>query len=74
MEKNKFKDPKSVVKGIVAALLGVIAYCAVVAPLFKDGPYREVVADTFATTGFGLGLAIFLVGAVWLGALAFLRR
>lgn len=74
MKKSSFKDPKAVAKGIGAALLGVVVYCAVLAPLFKEGPYREVVAETFGTTGFGVGLAMFLVGAVWLGVLAFFRR
>lgn len=74
MKKNKFKDPKSVIKGVLAALVGVVAYCVAVAPLFKDGPYLEVVETTFTEIGLGLGLAILLVGAVWLGALALLRR
>lgn len=69
MKTNRFKQPKSVIKGTLSALAGVIFYCAVVAPVFKEGSYTEVVSSTFSKVGIGLGVTIIFTGAAWLGAL-----
>lgn len=74
MKRNRFKEPKSVVKGILSAIAGVIVYCTAVAPIVKEGSYTEVVSSTFSKVGIGLGTAILVVGAVWLGTLVFLRN
>lgn len=74
MEKSKFKDPRSVMKGFGSVLLGIAAYCVLVAPIFKEGSYREVVTETFLNVGLGFGITIVVIAAIWLGVLALMRR
>lgn len=71
---SKIKDPKSVLRGLASALLGVIAYCAVVAPVFKEGSYWETTKESFGTIGLGFSAAIILVGALWLVSIHFVNK
>ena len=42
-------------------IVGVIAYCVLVAPLVKEGSYSDVVRDTLASVGVGYCAAIVVV-------------
>lgn len=44
--KELFMDPRRVLKAFGAVIVGVIAYCVLVAPLVKEGSYSDVVRDT----------------------------
>lgn len=72
--KRKFKDPKAVIKSLVAATLGVFTYCLVIAPLFKEGSYTSTASDTLREVGWGMVFAILLIGAVWLVVLSVIRN
>ncbi|MDO5031910.1 hypothetical protein [Corynebacterium sp.] len=63
---SKFNDPKSVIRSVVSVLLGIAAYCVIVAPLFKSGAYWENVKETYASVGVGLSTAVLVIGVVWL--------
>lgn len=71
---RKIKDPKSVLRGLASALLGVIAYCVVVAPVFKEGNYWEITKESFSTIGLGFSAAIILVGVLWLVIIHFVNK
>ncbi|AEQ07196.1 hypothetical protein LJU02_08470 [Corynebacterium pseudotuberculosis] len=71
---SKIKDPKSVLRGLASALLGVIAYCAVVAPVFKEGSYWESAKENFSAIGVGFSAAIVLVGVLWLVIIHFANK
>ena len=71
--KELFMDPRRVLKAFGAVIVGVIAYCVLVAPLVKEGSYSDVVRDTLASVGVGY-CAIVVVGALWLGVIAVINR
>ena len=52
--KKSFMDPRRVLKAFGAVIVGVIAYCVLVAPLVKEGSYSDVVRDTLASVGVGI--------------------
>ena len=72
--KKLFMDPRRVLKAFGAVIVGVIAYCVVVAPLVKEGNYGDIVRDTLASVGVGYSAAAVIIGAVWLGILTVLKR
>lgn len=74
MTQNKFKDPKAVLNGFGAALVGVAVYCLAIAPLIKDGPYAEVAMDTLMGTGLGIAIVIVVLAVIWLTVLAVQRK
>ena len=50
--KELFMNPRRVLKAFGAVIVGVIAYCVLVAPLVKEGSYSDVVRDTLASVGY----------------------
>lgn len=74
MKKDAFLNPKAILTSMCGMLLGVVIYCGVIAPLFKDGTYPETAGETFRDTGLGMGVGVLVVGAVWLIAIALIRR
>ncbi|PFG27486.1 putative secreted protein [Corynebacterium renale] len=74
MKNSKFKNRAAVAKGTLATLLGVLFYCFAVAPIFKQGTYSEVATHTFRTVGAGLGLAIVVIGGLWITVLSLKRH
>lgn len=74
MNNNKFTNPKNVITGFFAAVLGVLVYCFAVAPLSKDPAFREVAIDTFMRSGLGVIIALVVILGIWLGVIAFRRK
>lgn len=74
MNNTKFTNPKTVITGFFAAVLGVLVYCFAVAPLSKDPAFREVAIDTFMRSGLGVIIALVVIAAIWLGVIAFRRN
>jgi len=72
--KKSFMDPRRVLKAFGAVIVGVIAYCVLVAPLVKEGSYSDIVRDTLASVGVGYCAAVVVVGALWLGVIAVINR
>ena len=70
--KELFMDPRRVLKAFGAVIVGVLAYCVLVAPLVKEGSYSDVVRDTLASVG--VGYCAVVVGALWLGVIAVINR
>ena len=68
--KELFMDPRRVLKAFGAVIVGVIAYCVLVAPLVKEGSY----SDTLASVGVGYCAVVVVVGALWLGVIAVINR
>ena len=72
--KELFMDPRRVLKAFGAVIVGVLAYCVLVAPLVKEGSYSDVVRDTLASVGVGYCAVVVVVGALWLGVIAVINR
>ena len=49
MKKDAFLNPKAILTSMCGMLLGVVIYCGVIAPLFKDGTYAETAGRHFET-------------------------
>ncbi|AKE40338.1 hypothetical protein ACFLIN_05160 [Corynebacterium kutscheri] len=67
---SKLTSPKNIIKGFSSVLLGVWLYCLVVAPIFTEGSYLNIVSNKASTIGLGWTIITVFIAAVWLSAIS----
>ncbi|AWB82576.1 hypothetical protein C3B44_09690 [Corynebacterium yudongzhengii] len=61
---QNLSSPNKIAQAFLAVIVGIWAYCLVVAPMLTEGSYTEVVAEKSREIGIGFTIAAAAVGAI----------
>ncbi|AKK07539.1 hypothetical protein CTEST_00345 [Corynebacterium testudinoris] len=67
-------DGKTVIKAFASFVVGVLAYCAIIAPLTNEGSYGSVVFEKLTSIGIAYTAIAIVLCAIWLAAIALIKK
>ena len=61
----QFSQPEKIATSFAYLIAGIWVYCLIVAPLFSEASYANVVLEKSKDIGIGFTIVALLVGTVW---------